>query len=98
MENNNVNQFQNNAKFQKFIQDKEKRKYSSLRKMQILEKFDNHLFRNIKLLTMGGIEFLNNVSLHIFDTIKVRLQAKSIISDISLFHANRVQEKSNYNI
>jgi len=84
-----------NVKFEKFLRDKEKKSFTRIQKMKIFNKFDNIFFRNSKLITMGGVEFINNVVLHIFDTIKVRIQAKSMFHDISKFHENKINEKSN---
>lgn len=83
----------NNPKFQQFLKDKQKTINSS-KNSDFSDKLDSFIFRNIKALSMGLVETFNNTIFHFFDTVKVRLQAKSMIDDVSLFHKNKVIKKS----
>jgi hypothetical protein len=60
----------------------------------------NYLFKakvfassNIRLSSFVVVDFMNNFCLHFLDTIKVRMQAKSMINDTSLYNINKVTNK-----
>jgi hypothetical protein len=81
------------SKFDKYVSDKKREIKSSKMKNKFSGYLDSFLFKNVKELSMGWIEFLNNTILHGFDTIKVRQQAKSMVGDIAMYHKNNVIQK-----
>lgn len=83
-----MTKFENFAKDHKIKTEKQSTKLKSLN-----EKMDFFIFRNTKEISMGCVEFINNTFFHFLDTVKVRLQAKNLVEDTSLFFKNRVTDK-----
>jgi hypothetical protein len=80
-------------KFDSFVKDHKKIATREKAKGKLHENFDLFFFRNSKQMSMGIVELLNNTVFHGLDTLKVRLQAKSLIEDVSHFYKNKVQHK-----
>lgn len=78
-------------KFDNFKNDQNK--YSKEKTNSLNDKLENIIFRNVKGFSMGIIETFNNSIFHFLDTLKVRIQSKSIAEDVSLFYKNRVMDK-----
>ena len=80
-------------KFENFVKDREIISKKERRNKSLSDNLDLFVFRNIKQLSMGTVEFINNTVFHGLDTLKVRLQAKNMFDDTSLFYKNKVQLK-----
>jgi hypothetical protein len=81
------------SKFEEFKKDKIKSVVKSAKKKDMAENMDMFVYRNIKEISMGIVELINNTLYHGFDTLKVRLQAKCKIHDTSCFFKNKVDKK-----
>jgi len=80
-------------KFDSFVKDHNQTFQTTKRIRNLQDNFDSFFFRNSKQISMGIVELLNNTFFHGLDTLKVRLQAKSIIEDVSHYHKNKVEYK-----
>ncbi len=83
------------SKFDNFKQDNQKVLSKSNKRKNLSDNMDIFVFRNIKKISMGIVELFNNTFFHGFDTLKVRLQAKCKLHDLSGFYKNKVESKSN---
>ena len=81
------------SKFEEFKKDRIKVYTKDKRQQNLNENMDLFVFRNIKRLCMGSVELINNTLFHGLDTLKVRVQAKCKLHDISLFFKNKVETK-----
>ena len=80
-------------KFDIFIKDNPLKESRERRHHTLGMNMDFFIFRNIKQLSMGVVELVNNTVFHGLDTLKVRLQAKCLTEDISQFYRNKVEFK-----
>lgn len=94
MEPSNTNS--KNNKTQLFLKDLEKKEKSFYNRFATKANF--FISTNIRLTSFVVVDLLNNILLHGLDTLKVRLQAKSIFNDTSLFQTNQVSKKSKHDI
>jgi hypothetical protein len=83
------------SKFDLFVKDKFNVYNKEKRINKLHDNLDSFVFLNSKQISMGLVEFINNTVFHGFDTLKVRLQARSLIEDVSHFNKNKVQFKRN---
>lgn len=83
-----------NQKFELFRKE-QLEKGSSFRKRNknYHDKLDNFFVINHRKINLAILETFNNVAFHALDTIKVRLQAKSIVEDVGGYMKNRVFDK-----
>ncbi len=81
------------SKFENFIKDNEQKRSKGSRNKTLSMNMDFFIFRNIKQLSMGIVELVNNSLFHGLDTLKVRLQSKCLTDDVSLFYKNKVELK-----
>jgi hypothetical protein len=91
------NSSSNSNKFESFLKDKEKTTQKLKKQKNFSENMDLFIFKNVKQLSMGLVEFTNNTLFHGLDTLKVRVQAKCMVEDVALFYKNKVQLKRKYN-
>jgi len=83
-------------KFESFIKDKEKTTLKIKKQKNFSENMDLFIFKNVRQLSMGLVELINNTAFHGLDTLKVRIQAKCMVEDVALFYKNKVQHKRKY--
>jgi len=81
------------SKFENFIKDNKEKRSKESKKKSLSMNMDLFFFRNMKQLSMGTVEMINNSVFHGLDTLKVRLQAKCLTEDVSLFYKNKVEFK-----
>jgi hypothetical protein len=79
------------SKFEKFAH--EHAKIRPRNKDMLETRMDSFVMKNVKQISLGSVEFLNNTLFHFLDTIKVRIQAKCIADDVSLYFRNQVTKK-----
>ena len=84
------------SKFEKYKKDKNPN-YFQKKMNNLLLKLKEISFLQSKAISMAIVECFSNISFHAFDTFKVRIQARSIFDDNSLFFKNKVNEKSKIN-
>jgi hypothetical protein len=80
-------------KFDNFIKDNPLKQSKDSRRHTLGMNMEFFFFRNIKQLSMGVVELINNTVFHGLDTLKVRLQAKCLTEDVSQFYKNKVEFK-----
>jgi hypothetical protein len=79
------------SKFENFIKDNKEKRSKESKKKSLSMNMELFFFRNMKQLSMGTVEMINNTLFHGLDTLKVRLQAKCLTEDVSLFYKNKVE-------
>ncbi len=83
-------------KFENFKKDRTGQQTNERRQKDMIVNMDLFFYRNIKLISRGIVEFINNTVFHGLDTLKVRLQAKCLTDDVSMFYKNKVEFKRNF--